>query len=42
MFGFRRIADAEEKYAVMKTDAEWKRQLPPISYQVLRHEGCSL
>lgn len=39
MFGFRRIAETEVKYPVMKTDAEWRRILPPLAYQVLRHEG---
>ena len=24
---------------VVKTDAEWRRQLPPLSYAVTRHEG---
>jgi peptide-methionine (R)-S-oxide reductase len=24
---------------VVKTDAEWRRQLPPLSYQVARHAG---
>jgi peptide-methionine (R)-S-oxide reductase len=26
-------------FAVTKSDAEWKKMLPPESYQVLRHEG---
>ena len=39
MFGFRRVAETEVRYPVMKTDAEWRRTLPAISYQVLRHEG---
>ncbi len=28
-----------ESYAVVKTDAEWKKQLSPEAYQVTRHEG---
>ena len=24
---------------IIKTDAEWKKELPPASYEVLRHEG---
>jgi peptide-methionine (R)-S-oxide reductase len=24
---------------IVKTDAEWRRQLPPLSYEVTRHEG---
>jgi peptide-methionine (R)-S-oxide reductase len=27
------------KFRVEKTDAEWKRILPPLTYQVLRHEA---
>ena len=39
MFGlFQSPAKSEEKYPVMKTDAQWKAQLPPAAYQVLRHE----
>ena len=26
-------------YAVEKTDAEWKNELPRMAYQVLRHEA---
>ena len=26
-------------FAVSKTDAEWKEQLSPQAYQVLRHQG---
>ncbi len=39
MFGFRRAADVQMHFRVEKADAEWKRQLPPYAYQVLRHEG---
>ncbi len=28
-----------QKFRVEKTDEEWKRILPPLSYQVLRHEA---
>lgn len=39
MSWFKRVADTVERFAVMKSDAEWRRQLSPIAYNVLRHEG---
>ena len=39
MFGFRRVADVQMRFRVEKSDADWKRQLPPNAYAVLRHEG---
>ena len=39
MFGFHRIADVQTGFRVEKSDADWKRQLPPNAYQVLRREG---
>ncbi len=39
MFGFRRVADVQMRFRVEKSDADWKRQLPPNAYNVLRHEG---
>ena len=39
MFGFRRVADAQMRFRVEKSDADWRRQLPANAYQVLRHEG---
>jgi peptide-methionine (R)-S-oxide reductase len=38
MFGFRRVNDAEVRYPVMHTDAEWRRLLNPAAYAVLRQE----
>lgn len=29
----------QARFRVMKTDAEWKKLLPPFSYEVLRHEA---
>ncbi len=39
MFGFRRIADVQQRFPVEKSDADWRRLLSPNAYQVLRHEG---
>ena len=40
MFGlFQTAAKAEEKFPVMKTDAQWKAQLAPNAYEVLRKAG---
>ncbi len=39
MFGFRRAAETEVRYPVMKTDAQWRQQLSPNAYSVLRQEG---
>ena len=31
--------EPQQKFAVTKTDAEWKAQLSPEAYNILRHEG---
>src|ERR1700760_5157361 len=32
-------AKADEKFEIEKTDAEWRAQLTPMQYQILREEG---
>src|SRR3978361_769449 len=32
-------AQAAEKFEIEKTDAEWKKQLTPQQYEILRQEG---
>ena len=39
MFGFRRVAETQVRYPVMKTEAEWRRILKPAAFDVLRQEG---
>ena len=39
MFGFAAKPANTTRYPVEKTDAQWKAQLSPNAYQVLRHEG---
>jgi peptide-methionine (R)-S-oxide reductase len=34
-----RQAEAAERFPVTKSDAQWKAQLGPAAYDVLRHEG---
>lgn len=36
---FGGTAKPEVKYRIQKTDAEWRRQLTPAQYQVLRKQG---
>ncbi len=38
MFGFRRVAETQERYPVMKTEAQWRAQLNPAAFAVLRQE----
>jgi len=33
------MAMPQGRFRVVKTDAEWKRALPPLSYEILRHEA---
>jgi peptide-methionine (R)-S-oxide reductase len=38
-FGGPLLSTRAFAFAVTRTDADWKKMLPPESYQVLRHEG---
>jgi peptide-methionine (R)-S-oxide reductase len=33
------MAMPQGRFRVVRTDAEWKRLLPPLSYEILRHEA---
>jgi peptide-methionine (R)-S-oxide reductase len=33
------MAMPQGRFRVVRTDAEWKRRLPPLSYEILRHEA---
>lgn len=37
-FGCGKSVDAKTTYAVVKTDAQWRAQLSPLSYKVLRKQ----
>lgn len=37
-FGCGKSADAKAAFAITKSDAEWRKQLSPLSYRVLRQE----
>jgi peptide-methionine (R)-S-oxide reductase len=39
MFGAKKEQPAEETFPVRKTEAEWKAQLSPEAYRVLRQHG---
>ncbi|MAP81192.1 MAG: peptide-methionine (R)-S-oxide reductase [Aequorivita sp.] len=35
----KRVETSSKKFSVVKTDAQWKAELSPQAYQVLRHEA---